>query len=195
MSEISPEITAQPAAGAATTSWKSFFFDILETLLLSALLFVVINILTARVRVDGFSMLPTLKNNELALVNRLAYRFGKPERGDIIVFHFPVNPKEDLIKRVIGLPGEEIVVSDGKVFINGVAIEEPYIASSPEYTTKWSVPEGYLFVLGDNRNDSADSHTWGLLPLDNVVGKAVLVYWPFTDWMILKHDQTVLAAP
>jgi len=195
LSEISPEITTQPAAGAATTSWKSFFFDILETLLLSALLFLVINTLTARVRVDGFSMLPTLKDNELALVNRLAYRFGRPERGDIIVFHFPVNPKEDLIKRIIGLPGEEVVVSDGKVFINGTALEEPYIASSPAYTTKWSVPEGYLFVLGDNRNDSADSHTWGLLPLHNVVGKAVLVYWPITDWMILKHDQTVLAAP
>lgn len=195
MSEISPEITAQPATGAATTSWKRFFFDILETLLLSALLFVVINILTARVRVDGFSMLPTLKNNELALVNRLAYRFSKPERGDIIVFHFPVNPKEDLIKRVIGLPGEEVVVTDGRVYINGTALEEPYIASAPAYTSKWSIPEGYLFVLGDNRNDSADSHTWGMLPLDNVVGKAVLVYWPITDWMILKHEQPVLAAP
>ena len=195
MSEISPEITSQPATGAATTSWKRFFFDILETLLLSALLFVVINILTARVRVDGFSMLPTLKNNELALVNRLAYRFSKPERGDIIVFHFPVNPKEDLIKRVIGLPGEEVVVTDGRVYINGTALEEPYIASAPAYTSKWSIPEGYLFVLGDNRNDSADSHTWGMLPLDNVVGKAVLVYWPITDWMILKHEQPVLAAP
>lgn len=195
MSEISPEITSQPATGAATTSWKRFFFDILETLLLSALLFVVINILTARVRVDGFSMLPTLKNNELALVNRLAYRFSKPERGDIIVFHFPVNPKEDLIKRVIGLPGEEVVVTDGRVYINGTALEEPYIASAPAYTSKWSIPEGYLFVLGDNRNDSADSHTWGILPLDNVVGKAVLVYWPITDWMILKHEQPVLAAP
>ena len=193
--EISPEITAQPAAGAATTSWKSFIFDILETLLLSALLFVVINILTARVRVDGFSMLPTLKNNELALVNRLAYRFGKPERGDIIVFHFPVNPKEDLIKRVIGLPGEEVVVKDGRVYINGTALEESYIASAPAYTAQWSVPEGYLFVLGDNRNDSSDSHTWGLLPLDDMVGKAVLVYWPITDWMILKHEQPVLAAP
>jgi signal peptidase I len=195
LSEISPEITSQPATGAATTSWKRFFFDILETLLLSALLFVVINILTARVRVDGFSMLPTLKNNELALVNRLAYRFSKPERGDIIVFHFPVNPKEDLIKRVIGLPGEEVVVTDGRVYINGTALEEPYIASAPAYTSKWSIPEGYLFVLGDNRNDSADSHTWGILPLDNVVGKAVLVYWPITDWMILKHEQPVLAAP
>jgi len=195
LSEISPEITSQPATGAATTSWKRFFFDILETLLLSALLFVVINILTARVRVDGFSMLPTLKNNELALVNRLAYRFSKPERGDIIVFHFPINPKEDLIKRVIGLPGEEVVVTDGRVYINGTALEEPYIASAPAYTSKWSIPEGYLFVLGDNRNDSADSHTWGMLPLDNVVGKAVLVYWPITDWMILKHEQPVLAAP
>jgi len=194
LSEISPEITTQPAAGAATT-WKSFLFDILETLLLAALLFVVINTLTARIRVDGFSMLPTLQNNELALVNRLAYRFGKPERGDIIVFHFPVNPKEDLIKRVIGLPGEEVTIAHGEVYINGTALDEPYIAAAPDYTTEWSVPEGYLFVLGDNRNDSADSHTWGLLPLDNVVGKAVLVYWPITDWMIIKHEQPVLAAP
>jgi len=81
------------------------------------------------------------------------------------------------------------------VYVNGTALEEPYIASSPKYTAQWSVPEGNLFVLGDNRNDSSDSHSWGLLPLENVVGKVLLVYWPITDWMILKHDKTVLAAP
>ena len=194
MTELSPEITTQPKAGAATTTWKGFLFDILETLLLSALLFLVINTLSARVRVDGFSMLPTLNNGEYVLVNRLAYRFGQPARGDIIVFRFPVNPKEDLIKRVIGLPGEEVVITDGQVYVNGTALEEPYIAASPRYTSQWSVPEGYLFVLGDNRNDSSDSHSWGLLPINNVVGKAVLVYWPFTDWMILKYDQMALAA-
>ncbi len=195
MTGISPQITTQAVASTATTTWKSFLFDILETLLLAVLLFLGINTLTARVRVDGFSMLPTLQNGEYVLVNRLAYRFGQPERGDIIVFRFPVNPKEDLIKRVIGLPGEEVAITGGKVYINGAALDEPYIAAAPDYTTQWSVPEGYLFVLGDNRNDSADSHSWGLLPINNVVGKAVLIYWPVTELTILMHNQAALAAP
>jgi len=190
-----PEPPARPAAGGTGTNWKSFLYDILETLLLAVILFLGINALTARIRVDGSSMLPTLENGELALVNRLAYRFGHPERGDIIVFRFPMNPKEDLIKRIIGLPGEHVMISQGTVYINEVALDEQYIAAAPEYVTDWNVPEGYLFVLGDNRNDSADSHSWGLLPLDNVIGKVVLVYWPITNWTILRHEKPVLAAP
>ncbi|MBU2610677.1 MAG: signal peptidase I [Chloroflexi bacterium] len=169
--------------------------DILETLVLSVVLFLAINAVSARVRVDGFSMLPTLHNGEFVLVNRLAYRFGQSERGDIIVFRFPVNPKEDLIKRVIGLPGEDIVITDGHVYVNGALLVEGYIAASPKYVGNWNVPEDHLFVLGDNRNDSSDSHSWGLVPLENVVGKAVLVYWPFDNWMLIKHDQLVLATP
>ncbi len=195
MTEVSTEMTTQLEAGAAPTNWKSFLLDILETLVLSVVLFLAINAVSARVRVDGFSMLPTLNNGEYVLVNRLAYRFSHPVRGDIIVFRFPVNPKEDLIKRVIGLPGDEITISEGHVYVNGAVIEEAYIAASPKYAGTWDVPEDHLFVLGDNRNDSSDSHSWGLVPVSNVVGRAVLVYWPFNNWMIIKHDQLVLAAP
>ncbi len=195
MIELSPEIITQPEAGPAASTWKRFLLDILETLVLSVVLFLAINAVSARVRVDGFSMLPTLHNGEFVLVNRLAYRFGQSERGDIIVFRFPVNPKEDLIKRVIGLPGEDIVITDGHVYVNGALLVEGYIAASPKYVGNWNVPEDHLFVLGDNRNDSSDSHSWGLVPLENVVGKAVLVYWPFDNWMLIKHDQLVLAAP
>lgn len=173
-----------------TTSqgWGRFFLDVIETLLLSAVLFLAINALSARVRVDGFSMVPTLQNGEFVLVNRLAYRLGVPQRGDIIVFHFPPDPaSQDLIKRVIGLPGDHVVVDRGIVSVNGISLSEPYIAASPIYTGDWVVPVNNLFVLGDNRNDSSDSHSWGMLPLDQIVGKAVFVYWPFSDWKVIDH--------
>jgi signal peptidase I len=160
----------------------------LETLLLSAVLFLAINALSARVRVDGFSMKPTLQDGEFVLVNRLAYRLGVPQRGDIIVFHFPLDPaSQDLIKRVIGLSGDRITVSRGVVYVNGEPLKEPYIAAPPMYNGEWDVPEGELFVLGDNRNDSSDSHSWGMLPMKEVVGKAIFIYWPFPEWKLIDH--------
>jgi len=166
--------------------WARFFLDILETVLLSAALFLVINALSARVRVDGFSMMPTLENGEFVLVNRLAYRFGEIGRGDIIVFHFPLDVQQDLIKRVIGLPGETVSIRNGAVFVNGLRLEEPYIAAAPFYQGEWTVPEGSLFVLGDNRNDSSDSHSWGLLSQEQVIGKAILIYWPVNNFTLLN---------
>jgi signal peptidase I len=157
-------------------------------------LFLAINAISARVRVDGYSMRPTLENGEFVLVNRMAYKFGHPERGDIIVFR-SLNAPEDLIKRVIGLPGETVRVESKKVYVNDVPLTEAYIAAAPIYSGTWSVPDGYLFVLGDNRNDSSDSHSWGLLPVDNIVGKAVLVYWPFSNFMVIQHERAALAAP
>lgn len=165
---------------------RQFLLDLLETLALAAVLFFAINAVSARVRVDGSSMLPTLQNGEYVLVNRLAYRGALPERGDVIVFLSPVTD-QDLIKRVIGLPGDRVRIADGQVLVNGAVLQEPYIAAAPLYAGEWDVPEGSLFVLGDNRNDSSDSHAWGLLPLDNVIGKAVLIYWPPDDWNLIEH--------
>lgn len=174
-------VTEQP------TNWKRFVLDILETLVLAVVLYFGINAVSARVRVDGFSMRPTLQDGEYILVNKLAYQFSEPVRGDIVVFVFPINPEEDLIKRIIGIPGDTIMIQDGVLTVNGVVVEEPYINAPPAYNGTWQVPEGELFVLGDNRNDSRDSHQWGLLPVGNVIGRAVLIYWPPEEWQVIDH--------
>jgi signal peptidase I len=186
---ITPEVNeTTEATEPVSPGWGRFFLDVLETLLLSAVLFVAINALSARVRVDGFSMKPTLQDGEFVLVNRLSYRIGTPHRGDIIVFHFPLNPaSQDLIKRVIGLSGDRISVANGVVSVNGQPLSEPYIAAPPLYSGEWLVPDGELFVLGDNRNDSSDSHSWGMLPLKEIVGKAEFIYWPFPEWKMIDH--------
>ena len=192
----SAEIATQPLEQQEEKGgfWR-FLVDLLETLLLSVVLFLGINALTARVLVEGFSMRPTLDNGEYVLVNKVAYRSTLPEYGDIIVFHFPIDPEQDFIKRVIGLPGDEISVHDGKVVVNNYSLSEPYIAASPLYTGRWTVPDGQVFVLGDNRNNSSDSHSWGAVPMENVVGKALFIYWPPPDWQIIKHIQIVITTP
>jgi signal peptidase I len=174
-------------------NWKRLALDIVETVVLAVLLFIGINTVSARVRVDGFSMRPTLDDGEFVLVNRMTYFFSDFQRGDIIVFHFPMDPSQELIKRIIGLPGDVVSVANGNVMVNGQTINEPYIAAAPAYEGNWQVLEGELFVMGDNRNDSSDSHSWGLLPQKNVVGKAILIYWPPPLWKIINHTN-VLAA-
>ena len=168
-------------------NWKRFLLDIAETLVLAVVLFIGINVVSARVRVDGFSMRPTLEDGEFVLVSKVSYQLGEINRGDIIVFDFPLNPDEELIKRVIGLPGDKVVVENGKVSVNGKVLDEPYIAQTPNYSGKWKVAEGEVFVLGDNRNNSNDSKDWGLLPQENVVGKAILIYWPPALWNVINH--------
>jgi signal peptidase I len=167
--------------------WGRFALDIIETLVMAVILFLGINTISARVRVDGFSMIPTLKDGEFVLVSKINYRFGSAERGDIIVFHFPMDPQQELIKRVIGLPGDTVSVQNGTVSVNGQMLSEPYIAAAPAYSGIWTVPDGQLFVLGDNRNDSSDSHSWGFLPFEKVVGKAVVIYWPPPLWEVIQH--------
>jgi signal peptidase I len=132
-------------------------------------------------------MLPTLEDGEFVLVSKINYQLGNVERGDIIVFHFPIDPEQELIKRVIGLPGDVVSVQNGAVAVNGQSLEETYIAAAPAYSGEWVVPDGHLFVLGDNRNDSSDSHSWGYLPFDKVVGKAVIIYWPPPFWKVIEH--------
>ena len=162
-----------------------FFADILETLILSVVLFVGINYITARIRVDGSSMEPTLHSGELVLVNRLAYKLGEPTYGDILVFYYPRDPDQEYIKRLIGLPGDHISIRDTQVLVNGFLLNEPYIAAAPMYNGEWDVPENQYFVLGDNRNNSSDSHQWGMVPAEFVIGKAMVVYWPPSDWTLV----------
>lgn len=182
--------TAGDSTGSETSPRPGIgrvFLDILETLIFSLLLFLAIDAISARIRVDGLSMAPTLKDGEFVLVNKLAYKLGQPQQGDVIVFHFPRDPEQDYIKRIIGLPGDFVRIENGQVFVNNVALDEPYIAETPDYQSEWSVPEATLFVLGDNRNNSSDSHSWGPVPMEQVVGKALFVYWPPADWGVIRH--------
>jgi signal peptidase I len=169
--------------------------DILETLVLSVLLFVAINAISARIRVDGYSMEPTLHTGEFVIVNRLAYQIGSPKVGDVIVFHYPRDPQQEYIKRIIGLGGDTVRVEGGQVYVNGQRLHEPYIAAPPAYRNVWQVPKDSLFVLGDNRNNSSDSHNWGFVPMNYVVGKAIAVYWPPNDWGLITHPDLVKATP
>ena len=184
----------QPAADLEKTDWKRFLIDLFETVGLALILFLAINTVSARVRVDGVSMLPTLQNGEFVLVNKLAYRIGTPSRGDIIVFRSTTTTDLDLIKRIMGTPGDKISIHNGQVLINGQRLNEPYINAIPNYSGDWQVPDGYLFVLGDNRNDSSDSHLWGFLPQKNVIGKALVIYWPPPEWAMIDHVQIAAAA-
>jgi signal peptidase I len=178
-SDIAPD---QPSASPGGAWLLRFIADILETLILAVVLFVGINYITARIRVDGSSMEPTLHSGQLVLVNRLAYKLGEPTHGDVIVFYFPRDPGQEYIKRLIGLPGDYITIQNGQVLVNDLPLDEPYIAAAPVYSGNWVVPEGQYFVLGDNRNNSSDSHQWGMVPVDYVVGKALAVYWPPAEW-------------
>lgn len=163
------------------------FIDILETVVLSIVLFVVINLVSSRIRVESISMQPTLYAGNFVLVNKLAYRIGEPSRGDVIVFKYPPDPGQTpYIKRVIGLPGDVIEINGGTVKVNGQALIEPYLMSNTSRGGEWTVPEGNLFVMGDNRNNSSDSRSWGFVPLENVLGKAEVVYWPPEKWTMLS---------
>ena len=188
--EISPEtrpIKHRPG-------WLTFLIETGQTLVLAIILYILIDSVMARVRVDNISMQPTLQPGEFILVNKFEYKLGEIHRGDIIVFHYPLNPSEDYIKRVIGIPGDSITVSNTRVMVNNQTLTEPYISAPPQYSGSWQVPEGKVFVLGDNRNQSSDSHSWGFVPSENIVGRALVIYWPLEQFKILNSPATVSAA-
>ncbi len=176
------------------SAWVNFLLETIQTIVLAVALYFLIDSVVARVRVENISMEPTLMPGEFILVNKLAYRLGDYKYGDVIVFHYPPDPSVDYIKRVVGLPGDEVRIGNNRVEVNGYSLEEDYIAAEPEYEGVWKVPPNSLFVLGDNRNSSSDSHDWGYVPFNNVVGKALVVYWPFSDMKVLSRSPIVNAA-
>jgi signal peptidase I len=197
---------------------RSALWEIVETLVLALLIFVAVRSVILNFRVDGLSMEPTLDSGQMLLVNRqvyfhfdsnrvlnwipfvdregenIIYPFHPPRRGDIVVLHPPVDQGKPYIKRVIGLPGERIAIHDGGVYINGERLQEDYLNG---VTTSWggsvgheevTIPEGRVFVMGDNRNNSTDSRIFGTIEIDEIIGKAWISYWP-TDRI------TILSSP
>jgi len=163
-------------------------WEIVQTLLMAAVLYFAIDYCIARVRVENISMETTFTEGQLLMVNKLNYKFSEPKRGDVVIFEAPKAPGEDYIKRMIGLPGDHIEVKEGKLFINGNEIVEEWIHEPMIYTGSWDVPENSYFVLGDNRNHSSDSHSWGFVPRENLVGNAFFRYWPLNRIRIINNE-------
>jgi signal peptidase I len=128
-------------------------------------------------RQQGESMTPTLRDHQLVLINKLAYRYGVPQRGDVVMLYYPLNPDKRFLKRVIAKEGDTIRIADGRVFINdALANDQPYVLTSNRGHDTWGpqvVPEGYYFVMGDRRNNSSDSRHWGFVPRKYIIGRAI----------------------
>jgi len=188
--------------------------ETLEVIALAMIMFVAVRAVAHNYRVDGSSMVPSFHDGDALIVNRLAYRtfdlgwvpvlgrdgwrpFGPPERGDVVIFIAQKVPAErDFVKRIIGVPGDTVEVRDGHVLVNGVAYEEPYIAAAPAYEYKAQVvPAGKLFVLGDNRNNSQDSHLIGMVDQGEVVGRVDLRYWPPRSAEVIHGEFGVPVSP
>lgn len=182
-------LPSQPSPG------KSLLREIIETVLLTVLIYVAVNFATGRFRIEGSSMEPSMHPNQYVLVDKISYMLSDPKRGDVVVFNFPQATERDFIKRIIGLPGETVSVRGGVVYVNDVPLDEPYISAPPTYENTWTLAPDQFFVLGDNRNSSSDSHTWGPLDRGYLIGRAILVYWPPPLWGTVPHYRYAAAAP
>ena len=159
--------------------------EVIETIVLTVLMFLVIRFAVQNFNIEGTSMEPSLHNQELILVDKWTYLFRPPARGDVIVFMAPPHPDQDYIKRVIGLPGDVITIQNTTVIVDSVTLHESYVASYNQgnlydykHIRNMVVPPEDYFVLGDNRAGSSDSRDWGFVPKSNIIGRAALVYWP-----------------
>lgn len=167
---------------------KPFFRQFLLTLALAAIIYIVLQFTFQSTIVLGSSMEPNLHDNQRIIVNRVSYRLHDPQRGDIITLDPPIPHELGYVKRIIAVPGDTVEIKAGKVYINGKPASEPYIIDPPDYTLKpVQIPPGSYFVLGDNRNNSNDSHFGWLLPRQNIIGKVWLSIWPPDAWGIIPH--------
>lgn len=186
--------------GSILTKTKNELWEWIKALVIAIVLATVIRtFLFAPIVVDGESMMPTLKDQDRMIVNKFSYKIGEPERFDIVVFHAPEG--KDYIKRVIGLPGDHIEYKNDTLYVNGQAYKEDYLdeykaqlidgpLTEPftieEKTGQKTVPEGHLFVMGDNRRFSKDSRHIGTVPMEKVLGKTNILYWPIKDMKIVE---------
>ncbi|MCO5242404.1 MAG: signal peptidase I [Anaerolineae bacterium] len=181
---VAPSI--EPAA--SQSNWKGALREIAETIILTLVIFLLIRTVVQNFRVEGMSMEPNFHDGQFLLINKLAYKLGDLERGDVIVFRYPRDPSRDFIKRVIGLPGETVEIINGQVYINGELLGIDYHTNEAGYNSgAVTLGPDDIFVLGDNRPNSSDSHSWGTLPRDLIIGRVVLSYWPPDEWGLIKH--------
>jgi signal peptidase I len=172
------------------------FRDIIAPVLLGIAVFALFHVTIGSFKVYGTSMLPTVEEGEYIMVSKAAYFFGQPHRGDIIVFDSPQDSKTDLIKRIIALPGDTVEIRDDKVTVNGTPLAEPYTLEPPHYLVlPEEIPAEHYFVLGDNRNNSSDSHRGWTAPRQNIVGKAWITYWPPYRWRLIPSAKINVGAP
>ena len=162
--------------------------EMLVTLAVAVIMFFLLQFTIQSSVVVGSSMEPNLQHGQRLVVNKAAYTLSEPVRGDVIVFRSPNNLSTEFIKRVIGIPGDTVEIREGKVIVNNSSLPEPYISSPPRYTlTRETVPDGSYFVLGDNRNNSNDSHNGWFVPRKNIVGKGWISIWPPDDWGLIQN--------
>jgi signal peptidase I len=200
--------------------------ELFETAIFVLLVFLIVRGVVQNFKIEGQSMEPSLHTRQYILVNKIVYfhfdmnaplrllpgnqdlpskivyPFHMPRRGEVVVFEYPRDMSKDYIKRVIGLPGETVEIRDGKVFINGVELDEPYLQDTTDCRITdpcgngqpFVVPPGSVFVMGDNRPNSSDSREWAELPLDRIIGKAWVSYWPREEWGVISQP-TYAAQP
>ena len=166
-----------------------------ETIALTLLIFIVIRFAVQSFRVDGPSMEPGLHTDEFVMVDKVAYLFSGPQRGDVVVFHYPLDTSKDFIKSVVGIPGDSIRTTSSDVFVDGQVLHEPYISRSFNFVSQaLKLGPNQYFVIGDNRDNSLDSRTWGALDKSDIMGKAGAVYWPINQWEWINTYSSVYAS-
>lgn len=181
--EESPVAALGGGRGGRLTLW---FRDMLFSLAIS---FFVVTFLYQPVKVEGTSMLPRLEDQDRLFINKFAYHFEKIERGDVVVFYYPRDPQKSYIKRVIALPGDDLRIEGGRVYLNGEILFEPYVPRKyrdDRSQEEMVVPAGEYFVMGDHRSISSDSRDFGPVPRDLIYGKAAFVYWPTVDIGVVR---------
>ncbi len=181
--ELQPPAVQPEAESRPRRVLRGVLHDLFGTILPAVVLALLIHAFLAQAtRVYGQSMEPNLHSNERLVVEKLSYRFHGPRRGDIVVLHDPSGGTELLIKRVVGLPGERVTMTGGRVYVDGQPLDEPYVTQPTKGSgSSWLVPPLSVFVMGDNRTASRDSRVFGTVPLEQILGRAVFRYWPLSD--------------
>jgi signal peptidase I len=197
-------LSEQPASTAATptraSTASSLLRELLEVVVLAVILYFGISFAVQAVHVEGLSMFATLDDNDYLIANKIDYRLHAPQRGDIIILRPPSNNSTDFIKRIIALPGERILITDGFVYINGRKLDEPYLPEAWTQLANWGGPDGTIvppndyFVMGDNRNRSQDSRVFGFIGRDRIDGRAWFRIWPLNHFGDIYSQLPVLEA-